>query len=180
MRLQAVEEAFLEDLYDERRKLRVELPTEGFVYYAAPTSSPKSVWQVSLAADEVADAYIGNSGRLSLEALHKLMSKVKIKNVSSARVRQVVAQHRSLKMVGGQDDAKAQMIKHVAQWIGDNFGHESRETSVQLAAEALDILRSGGDTKIAVDMARLARRWFPTFWLAVQKEVGRGVEAEAS
>jgi len=171
MNLRALEEAFLEDLYDERRKLRVELPYEGFVYHARPTSNARAVWRVSLDAGTVAEVYTTRPVRL--EAIDKMMQQVEIENVSSARIRQVVARHRTIRFVSGEDDARAQMVKHVAQWIGENFGRASRPQAVDNAKEALDLVRQGGSCRKALEAAEKAKRWFPTFWEALTKEINR-------
>jgi hypothetical protein len=172
MNLRALEEAFLEDLYDERRKLRVELPSDGFVFYATPSSQPRAIWQVCLDSQAVAEAYMTRTdGKLPVWELEKLIKQVRIKNVTSARTRQTIASARPLRVVGGEDDARRQMIKHISQWIGDNFGHESRDASIQLAGEALALLRDGREHKMARGLAQQARRWFPTFWDAIQREV---------
>lgn len=178
MNLRAIEEAFLEDLYDEKRKLRVELPSEGFVFYATPSSQPRAIWQVSLSSEAVAEAYMRRTdGRMHVSELEKLLKQIQIKNVSSASIRKQLGRHRHLRVVGGEDDAKSQMIKHVSQWIGDNFGHASRPISVQLAGEALAALRDGGSRKEALEKAEKARRWFPTFWDTIQREIRYAVGA---
>lgn len=179
MNLREVEEAFLEDLYDER-KLRVELPPYGFVLYVAPVSHPKSIWHVHLASEAVAEVY--TSPTISSWQISKLMEAVHIRNVSSASVRQTV---KDIRVVQSQDDAKRQMIEHVIEWIGENFGKESRHTAEQCARDALDMVRDhmtfprGVQSSLktcnqqALEQAERARRWFPTFYAALTREVAR-------
>ena len=171
MNLRAVEEAFLEDLYDERRRIRVELPAEGFVLYAVPPEDQRNLWKIWLASGFVAEAYaIGN---LHVEDVDRLSRSVEITTVSRRRGSQAT-------LVGGADEARALMIQHVADWIGDNFGMESRSTAEVLARDALALLRCRESLPLARAKAEQASRWFPAFHTAVGKEVARALESKDS
>jgi len=161
MCLQELEEAFLEDLYDERKKLRVELPLEGFVIYVTPSSQPRAIWRVSLSALEVAEAYTTPMDTIALE---RLIRCVQIENVLHAK---------NLRVVRNHEDAASQLIHHIIDWMGANFGHESRDMSTQLAREAIEILREGGSLRDALGKVEKACRWFPTLWSVLNREALR-------
>lgn len=168
MNLRAVEDAFLEDLYDERRKIRVELPKDGFVLHVAPTSHPKSIWLVHLASEAVAEVYTRTP--ISITEIARLVNVIHIRNVTSARVRQTVSDVRIVRHV---DDARRIMIEHLIGWLGENFGTESRQAAEQCARDALGLVREQTALGKALAQAERARRWFPTFYDAINREISR-------
>jgi len=166
--LRALEDAFLEDLYDERRKIRVELPKYGFVLYVAPTSHPKSIWHVHLSSEAVAEVY--TKYPISVSEINRLTSVIHIRNVSSAATRQNV---KDIRIVRHVEEARSLMIEHMIQWLGQNFGAESRQSAEQCAREALEMVREQTALQKALAQAERARRWFPTFYDMLNREVAR-------
>ena len=175
MNLQLVEEAFLEDLYDERSKLCVELPPHGFVLYAVPQSSPKSVWQIHLASEVVAEVYA--KPPICISKIDRLIQAVRVHNVSSANVRKSLLEGPPVRIVRGEDDARAQMIRHIIDWIGENFGAASRPIAEKLARDALTLVRARQSLTEARELAARAQRWFPTFYKILNKELDRAMES---
>jgi hypothetical protein len=166
--LRTLEEAFLEDLYDERRKIRVELPKYGFVLYVAPTSHPKSIWHVHLSSEAVAEVY--TKSPLSVCDINRLAKIIHIRNVSSAATRQNV---QDVRIVHHVEEARSMMIEHLIAWLGQNFGAESKQSAEQCARNALEMARGQTALQSALAQAERARRWFPTFYDALNREVAR-------
>ena len=182
MNIPALREAYLEDLYDDRKKLRVELPAEGFELYASISFATiyggigEQRVKLTLSSEAVAQAYA------TKPTVREMMDAIE---VASAKGESPP----SWKRCTSQEQAKGFLLNSLSKWISANFGKESRETAGEAAKNALELATDAVDPdcdhprtkmQMALIVAEPAFRWFPTFYDLLKKEVARALGTQES